>query len=526
MIRGLIEKEFRQHGSLILFMIMLLTGGLILIQRNDLLMRSGGSIFAAISWLLIGFVPPACLVLGSALVAGEFRHRTQLFLEGLPLPRWLMLVVKYALGLGVALFSTAAMLLTAFLSSPPTDAMTTTFALLLLVKAIGWAWFCWAVCFAHAFLGRYRMFFSIALVIGLVAAQNNGIMVTRFGPFDLIGARFAYERVEWPATALMITVALCVGISAFGFMLGLVRDATVASMLSEKMSSREKITLTIFTLLVTYMVGTHAMEREQADPLHLPGSVDVALRAATVSAAAAVSVPTAEEERALKAHAASARDLLAGAADYLGCKKLPPLFLVHRRDFKEKMVEFSEDLDSRQGVLLRCNMIATLPTETGLRTAMLKRILHANQHYRLDSDTRGWALEGFAGWWVARENMKRTGLPKALADGKKHTLELAGLEVTANDLRTWLQFKKRVTEKQCIMVSGLGILALAQSDEAACRRFLSRVLGYSAPHDARASVHDWLNPAPAVLRKEMGLDYEELARRWNKVLRQAEEEAR
>ena len=522
MIRGLAEKELRQHTTLMVALMLLLGGGLVMLHRNEILARVAGSTFASVEILLKLFLPVSCLVLGNALIAGEFRNHTQLFLEGLPMPRWMMLAVKYMLGLATAAASAALMVATGWWFAHGSEAMTPRFTSLLLAKAAGWAWFCWAVCFSHAFLGRYRLAAGIIIVCGLVWAETSaGIQVSRFGPFDLIGARFAYERFVWPVASLWTTAALIVSITALGFALGLVRDATVAALLSEKMSSREKTAITVIAIVGLVMAGTVVQQRRDTSPLHLPGSADVVLRAATVSAAAAVNTPTDEEKAALEAHAHAAAELLAGAADYLGCPRLPPLFLVHRRDMKGG--EFEDgDLDSRQGYLVRLNLLWTHPDSPTLQSRLLKHVLDANQHYRLKSDERGWVLDGFAEWWPLRD---KAGTATAFMAKRGYRDELEKMNLTGDDLRRWLRFTELSNDKTTDVCAGVGMIALGKAGAEPRRQFLGAVLGYSAPHDFRASLHDALNPVPARLRAATGMDLDTLAREWNAALHPKKEAA-
>ena len=108
MMRGLLTKELRQHGTTFAFLFLVLLGALTLIVGNSLLRRAAGGGFSAVQMLHVTFVPIACLVLGQVLIATEFRQKTQLFLEGLPLPRWRMLAVKFTLGLALLVVSVAA----------------------------------------------------------------------------------------------------------------------------------------------------------------------------------------------------------------------------------------------------------------------------------------------------------------------------------------------------------------------------------------------------------------------------------
>ena len=93
-------------------------------------------------------------------------------------------------------------------------------------------------------------------IIGMLlwAQQEAGVMITRFGPFELVSDRFAYERFEIPVDALGMTGILIIVITSFGFALGLVRDASLATMLSEKMSAREKMALTALCVLGLVLV--------------------------------------------------------------------------------------------------------------------------------------------------------------------------------------------------------------------------------------------------------------------------------
>ena len=514
MIRGLVEKECRQHGVLITFLLMLLSAGLLMMLNNEALSRMGGSPFMAVQQLLRFFLPVTGLVLGNALVAGEFRQRTQVFLEGLPMPRWLMIAVKYTIGL-LAIVAAAEIILGAgWWASHGSEALTPVFAGLLTVKAAGWAWFCWSLCFAHAFLGRYRIATGLVIVGGLLWAEQKGMMIDRFGPFDLVGERFPYERLNWPVQQLWITAAVCASLTAFGFALGLVRDATLATMLSEKMSSREKLAMGAITLVAFSMIGMASEQKRDTKPLHLPGAVDVSLRAATVSAAAAVSAPTDEEKAALDKHAHAAAELLASAADYLHCAHLPPLYLVHRRDMGKYQVE-DGDLDSRQGCLLRANLVATGPDDGLLQYMIIERILAANQHFRLRSDTRGWIVEGFAKWWPIRDKAKTVA---EYIQMQRFPKDLADCKITGVTLQNWLHYRHKMGLVRAQRLAGVGVMTLGEAGEDKRQQFLATILGYSAPHDARACLHDAFNNVLSVLPATTGMDLNTLATKWTAAL--------
>jgi len=469
-----------------------------------------------LAWFLAYFLPVGCLVLGNLLIAGEFRQRTQLFLEALPIERWQMLAVKYVYGLSVVLMAAFLMLARSFVSSYGAEAMTMRFAFLLCFKTLLWSWFLWSASFAHAFLGRYRILIGIVLVFGLRWIDEGlGFELNRFGPFELIGDRFSYERMECPWEAVGITVVLIVALTALGFMLGMVRDASVASMLSEKMSSRERMVIISLTLVGLMLAGSSLERASKTDSLQMPGAEDVSLRAATVSAAAAVSVPTHDEKRLLTQHADAAAQLISSAADYLNCPKLPTLFMVHRRDMSSGELEDGE-LDSRQGYLVRLNMSLTSPDDRGLQCRILSRVLSANQHYRLDSDSRSWILEGFAAWWPVRNQATS---PADLTRIYNHSEKCRTVSIVGLDLSRWLVFAKELDDENLVAtVAGVGVLTLGKNGIESQRRFLSKVLGYSPPHDFRATLHDAWYTVPAVLKATTKSDVTAFASQWTKAL--------
>ena len=488
MIRGLLEKEYRQHSRLAVYILLMMVAGLLALTSNKFFNEGGGSSFSLLSKLWFYIIPLVTLVLGTALVATEFRNKTQLFLEGLPMPRWVLLVVKYLIGLGIVLFCTVALLVGAWLNGRNTEAMNLNFCLLLLVKSAAWAWFCWAVCFAHGFLGKYRGWTGVLLISGLIWLQQMGVVsVTHSGPFELISDRFAYERFVWPVDALWVTGALITAMTLAGFAFGLIRDGTVAAMLSEKMSMREKIVFTIMTFAAFYGLTVFAAQVNSEKPLSLPGSVDFKRGAAMVFAAATEIDPTPDEQQALKAHATAAGEMLEQVGVYLGCKSLPPVYLIHRRDF-DMEAKCETDLN---GVEIRVNLLKVHPGDRGLQAGIIQSVLFANQYSRLDSDTRGWVLEGFSTWWPVRAAAKTpTDFIKLPGHGEKPVVRT----LSRWDLENWLKTKKRMTEAEQSTSAGLAMIVLGDYGDEPRRRFLAAILGYSAPKNVGATLHDWLHP--------------------------------
>ena len=71
MIRALVEKELRQHGSMIFLFLILINCGMVILQNNESLSLMGGSPLYIVAWMLFAILPLGCLVLGNALIAVE-----------------------------------------------------------------------------------------------------------------------------------------------------------------------------------------------------------------------------------------------------------------------------------------------------------------------------------------------------------------------------------------------------------------------------------------------------------------------
>lgn len=519
MIRGLIEKELRQSRLTLLLILLVLGTGLVMIMRADAISRMGGSVFDAVRYLVAVFMPLCCIVLSHSLVAGEFRQRAQLFLEGLPLPRWRMLAVKYGLGLLMVALASMMLLGACWWKAKGGELMTQRFLELMATKLVCWAAFCWSLAFALGFLGRYRLVVTLTIVIGLLFAESQGVLISRFGPFDLIGQRFAFERFVWPEKSLWITGGVIAGSVMLGFFLGLMRDASLATLLAEKMSAREKVTIGLLAVVAMMSIGFVQMHKEEAGPVHLPGSVDVKHGAATVSVAAAVADMTPEEKTALETYAHATAEWLDEAAQWLHREDLPTLFLVHRRDFEKEQLE-DGSLDSRQGYMLRLNFLEHQPQDIKLKEKLLTEVLRAANHYRQPSDQAGWVLDGFVYWWLRRAPATPAKMPNETT-GKGQP---AITQVSANDLRHWFKLSRKLGAKKSAPFAGKGINVLnANCGEAKLQRFISAVLGHRVPHDARAWIYDVLHPVGQTLEQTTGLTLDQLAQKWTAALGKAKE---
>lgn len=497
MIRGILGKEFYQHRVLLLLLPFLIPSGWFVYLGMRELALLGGSQFYTLSWFLWFVFPLFSLMLANAVVADEFRQRTQVFLEGLPVPRFVFLLVKYLLGAVVASLTACLLLGVTLMINWFIEGISPRFAFLLLIKTLLWAWFCWSFFFAFAFLGRYRFPIGFALLFTLLFLENQlEIQVSRFGPFDLIGEQYAYERFEIPVVAIGYTFALIALSTIVGFVFGLARDATMANMLAEKMSFREKLVMATLIFFLIFVIGSVVDRYQATEPLYLPGSIDLDYARGLVSAAAAVADPKDEERDALERHAKTTSEVLDALGEYLDIQSFPKLYLVHRRDFGPGRYEVG-DLDTRQGVLIRFNAIKSTPDDEKWLRMVIRSVLLAHQHGRLDSDTRDWVVTGFSVWWPARNDLAR--IKNEIATENERG-EPSARDLTATDLVRWRAYKKEVGESRAQLDAARILISMSeQTNPEAMRTFLSSVLGYRAPYDARATIHDYWYPVDSVL---------------------------
>jgi hypothetical protein len=517
MIRGLLGKELRQHGFSLGFLLVLPFAGLILISNFGLLRRAGGAGFEAVRLLLYLFLPLACLVLGQLLIASEFRQKTQLFLEGLPLPRWRMLAVKFGLGLVLVLLTSILALAYVGWNARHTEAMTPRFAALLLSKSAAWAVFVYSLCFAHAFLGRYRLPFGVALVTGIAYCKGQNLPVTEFGPFALIDNRFAFERFVWPVEALAITGGLLLLFAALGFFLGLVRDATVAAMLAEKMSAREKVFLTLLTFVVLMVMGERLEHQKSSTPVQMPGAAEARHGPVQVLASAAVDAPSREETATLQRTANHVAAELGALADYLGCDSFPPIFIVHRRDLTAKDL-LDGELKPEQGVLVRTNLLAPGFKPEALDAWLLRQTLNAHTHGIAGRERNVWVLEGLVWWWPRSKHGQVSAWDEALGAERERD-SAPGANVTPAQLHAWLTLLKSRSVKSADVFAGSGLALIAERHgTAGLRRFLSDRYAQAQPADARAWWRDWLRPTSTRLRAATGLSEDAFTAEWRNAM--------
>jgi len=499
----LLRKEFDQHWRALLVLTVLTLGGMALVSEGTQATGAAGSVFEGLHEILRLLMPLTAMVLSHRLVALEFRQKTQLFLEALPLPRWRMVAVKYLFGLAVILLLAGGALALACEAARATENLTPRFLAIVSARSIAWAWWCYSFLFLTGFLGRYRIFFYLSFGFGLLMVHTfSDIRLAEFGPFALMDARFAYENSVVPSAALRVTLFLSAGFTVLSFAMALVREGTVAALLGEKMSHREKM-----FLAATFAVGLAAFEilseRHSKDPFDLPSAIEEARGSVAVK----VGFTADTERRRAGLLAGRTADELEALRDYVGADDLPPVFIVSRPEFGPKQFELGK-IEEGEGLLARANFHGAEFDERAFLTWLVREVIVAHTHGRADMEHKVWVLHGFLPLWENRADL----LAPLGNDAVRLAQAAAALECGfgAGDLTRWLSLEKRCGNGQTRALAWAALKSLAQRHGAdACRGFIRSVLGGEVPHDVRATWRDWRQPVPRLLEAAAGVSIEQ-----------------
>jgi len=505
----LLRKEWQQHWLAFLLLALLTFATASLIGVVNLHRGQAGSVFMAQLLVLRIVLPLAAWVLGQRLVTLEFREKTQLFLEALPLPRWRMIAVKYAAGLAVALFLALGTLALLAVFGWRTEHLTPRFLAILAARTAAWTWCVLTFFFVTGFFGRYRLL----LLLGLGAAYGlvdhfTDFRPAEFGPFALIDGRFPFENVTFPVADLRTTALLTFGLLAFVFILGVARDGTIGARLGERMAQSEKLFLGAISLAALVLLGVLSQRKERT-PFDLPGATAESRDEVVVKVAV-----NRESERARgAATAARTADELAALRSFLGVATLPGVFVVLRTDFAPGQFERVK-LEQSADLVVRANFTAEKFVERDFLDFVIRDLLLLRSRDRLAIESQAWVLDGFGEFWKVRADA-------AQADALRATAATAtNRGFSPADLRAWLTFSQHAGKENARAVAWSALHSLTQRHGAdATRDFLRSVLGPTAAQDARATWRDFWHPVPARLAAAAGVSFERFFIEWQQDLR-------
>ena len=508
MIATIVRKELHQHWHAFALLALLTFGAMAMVGVASQAHGIAGSLFEGLRLILATLIPLAALVVGHRLVALEFRQKTQLFLEALPIARSQMVAAKYIFGFLIVLFLAGGAYLISAILARAHEVLTPRFLLILASRTATWTWFVYSLLFLCGFLGRYRFVFGLAIGIGLISLDSlTGIRLSEWGPFALIDGRFAFENTTFPIAALRITACLALLCTGLSFALGLVREGSVAALLGEKMSHREKMFCVGLILGALGLLGT-AEEQAAKQPYDLPGAIEEARGTVTVKVSAEA------KDRGSKL-AGRIADELAELREYIGSDDLPPVFMIPRADFRPEQFE-RVVLEKETGVVLQANLEAADFPEEKFRVWLVREVLKARSFERAGREPSKWVLDGFALFWGSRAHaLEPPGIDPPLATAARR----GGEKFTRADVDRWLTFEKRVGPGEAQAVAWAGVRALARRHGLdRCRAFIRAVLGQNVPQDARATWHDKTDPVARRLERTAGVSLDTFFAEWREEI--------
>jgi hypothetical protein len=514
----LLSKELRQHGLVLALIAVATMLGYAMILGTSFARGQSGSAFEGLRLfiILIGIV--TSLVLCHRLVVVEYQAKTQLFLEALPLERWRMVAVKYGLGLAIMVLLVASAFGIACLIAWRRETLGVRYLGIIASRAFSVVWLVYTLAFLMGLLGRYRLALYIAsFILVIILDEQTDLRFNQFGPFALLDGRFPYEGEVFPWKALRDTWALSSVLLVLVFGLSLTREGSVAALLAEKMSHREKVFIAALLVGLTSAAAMLAEKTKKA-PFDLYGAVAEQRPGVMVKIASGSNAANASSRR-LAAHVASE---LAAAREYLGLSRLPPVFITRRRDLDANRFERGE-LERNEGVHVQADFGAKDWSDDRFVAWLLREVLSAASNDRVKLESKAWVLDGFALYWTQRDH----------ADAplsRDRTLALRALygadaAFSTVDLNRWLSFRERVGEDIAAAVAWSGVKTLARKQGAErCRQFFRAGLNAPTAKDVRASLHERAWPLDRLLREQAGVALDAFFSQWQQELAGARRE--
>jgi hypothetical protein len=452
-------------------------------RRQELISR-----FEILRHYLLGFVPLAALLLSQAAFSRELRSRTILFLEALPVARGAVWAAKTLWVSGSLMALVGLAYAGVLLAGRAVEVVDARFAALVALRAAGFTVAVLGFSILSAVLGRYRIPLYLTLIVLFAIHDDAGGDGWKLGPLPLVDASFAVDRVGVPGVALASAFAVGGFCAALALAIALFRDGSVAVLLGERMSHREKLLVASCLLGVVFAAYTIAEKKaKQAYRLSEQGVVEQRGRHGLVQVH-----PGPDRSRAgdLAARLGAELDAL---AEQLRIQSLPPVFVVHRGDLDGGQFE-AASLAEREGVLVRASFASELFDEDAFLAFVVARVVDAHTSERSRLEPQMWLRDGYSEQWVERSSERRGRDPGRRRD----LLALRALYAmeqgwSASDAPRWHTVRERAGDELAGALAWSMLRALCERrGEEACRALASEVLGRRLDKDALVLVHSRL----------------------------------
>jgi hypothetical protein len=454
---------------------------------------------SALPTVLRVFAPLLALIQAHYTVVREYRQQTQLFVEALPLRRWQVPLSRLCFGLFTQVALAGALWLVVALASGETALR---FLAITGVRTLAFVAVCWLVAFGLATLGRLRWVAYITLLIACYIPYQQGVELSRFGPFALLDPlSFPYERVSFPVRPLLE----CAALGALGLLLGvglpLLHEGSMAEVLARRASTGEKAGF--WVVIALQFLLAQALEREQQrEPFAFTDSAVLTSERQDVQ----IQYGAAELEPRARSLLDVLERLAEGLVAELGLAAPPPLRVAHNASLERDEVRTASEAVGA-GVLLEANLgaqgfelgeVSFLAAHHSFLTLSKGRALFEPNH---------WFTDGFAAYWAppAEPEARDARWLDVLVARRKLTL-------SEPELAAWERLWEQLGEEAVVSIGFTLVDVLAQ------RRGRESVLALARALLARPTVEnglDWLlargADLPGALAQLTGESWPELA---------------
>jgi hypothetical protein len=493
---ALLAKEARQHAlvSIALFVTVGLGYALTLlgaISNDGVTMLDAHAAFERI------FLPIVAIFLGHRLVVAEYSAKTQLFLEGLPIPRVLYVSVKALVFAFVLFAASVGSLLLIMLLASLRESIGLPYFSIVAARTLVWTLFLFAFFFSMGFVGRYRYPIFIALGLGYIALdQIADVSAPDFGPIALVGPTFVLERANPPWLDLGVTFAASLALLALAFGLALAKGGTVAENLARRLSARERSI--IGGAVVGALISMSAFEPEPVEvaPVH---------HGAGWSGTGGVSIfhgRAEDEATGGRVHEAVRVDV-ADLEQKLGLD-FPEVAIVFRPSLPPGAIETAPG----HHPVVRVNP-ATVELGS-VRAAAIRAALFGVTEGRADFEPDAWILDGFPDWYVGGD--RSVALRRA-----RHAFAAGGLD--RERVRAWFRTREELGPSIATALAASGLDALARERSAGVVLALAKATFDRPVRTSSLSVIDELfDPPDARFESATSMTFDAFVERWRASL--------
>jgi hypothetical protein len=508
MTRTLLLKEWRQHRWSLTILALLSWAIAALQAFGNLQVGASGGVFEEMATSFTYLLPITGWMLSHFLVVTEFRQKSQLFLEGLPLPRWRMIAVKCGIALGFSAMMAVGSILIAWWIGGRASAMTPRYFGILAASGIAWSSLVCAFFFLTAFLGRYRVavhFFLFIILMYLISGTS--VPVGDFPPFALLN-RLGGERDIWPLANLLWTALLVAAFVGASFVLGLIREGSVASMMGEKMSYREKIFFG--GVLIGLLMVVSSLMQPEGEPFTLPGALEQETHGIRLFISPEDPARVMDEDAAM---AMALAKTLARHRDWMGIgiNGFPAVYLVERSDLDADEIE-AETIEDEPAVLMFANYRADGFDIDQLAAETMIEALKKRTFERITKEDRAWIADGMKAIW-RYENTP----PELLREKEQQAAKAVirhGFEL--KDLKAWEKYSDAAGAENAGLIAWMGMRWIAeQHGDDALRQVARNTIGREVKReDARAAIQDLFHPIARAVEQATGTGLPVLVREW------------